>query len=110
MDFVTAVTTCLKKYVEFDGRARRSEYWWYILFYIIVISIAYAINVNLGGIASLALLLPTLGAAVRRLHDIGRSGWWILIGFIPLIGWLISLYWAIKPSQPESNQWGEVPA
>lgn len=106
MDFKTAIITCLTKYVDFDGRASRSEFWWFFLFQFLVVVILSVLLSILGTIASLALLLPGLGASVRRLHDIGKSGWWILIGLIPLIGWLIALYWAVQPSQPESNNWG----
>jgi uncharacterized membrane protein YhaH (DUF805 family) len=110
MDIKTAVITCLTKYVDFDGRASRSEFWWFFLFQLIVIMVLSMVLSFIGTIASLALLLPGLGAAVRRLHDIGKSGWWIFIGLIPLIGWLIAIYWAAKPSQPEANNWGAPPA
>ncbi len=110
MDIKTAVITCLTKYVDFDGRASRSEFWWFFLFQLIVILVLSMVLSFIGTIASLALLLPGLGAAVRRLHDIGKSGWWILIGLIPLIGWLIAIYWATKEGQAESNNWGAPPA
>jgi uncharacterized membrane protein YhaH (DUF805 family) len=110
MDIKTAVITCLTKYVDFDGRASRSEFWWFFLFQVVVTLVLSVMLSFLGTIASLAMLLPGIGAAVRRLHDIGKSGWWILIGLIPLIGWLIAIYWAVQPSQPESNHWGAPPA
>ncbi len=110
MDIKTAVITCLTKYVEFDGRASRSEYWWFFLFQIIAIMVLSVVLPVLGSIASLVLLLPALAVGVRRLHDIGKSGWWLLIWLIPLIGWLIALYWAVQPSQAETNDWGAAPA
>jgi uncharacterized membrane protein YhaH (DUF805 family) len=110
MDFKTATITCLTKYVDFEGRASRSEFWWFFLFQIIVIVVLSMLLSVLGSLASLALLLPGIGVAVRRLHDIGKSGWWILISLIPLIGWLIAIYWAIQPSQTETNKWGAPPA
>jgi uncharacterized membrane protein YhaH (DUF805 family) len=110
MDIKTAVITCLTKYVDFDGRASRSEFWWFFLFQIIVIVVLSMVLSIIGSLVSLALLLPGLGAGVRRLHDIGKSGWWIFIGLIPLIGWLIAIYWAAQPGQPESNNWGAAPA
>ena len=109
MDIKTAVITCLTKYVDFDGRASRSEFWWFFLFQIVSIVVLSLILSFIGTIASLLLLLPGLGAAVRRLHDIGKSGWWIFIGLIPLIGWLIAIYWAAQPSQLETNNWGAPP-
>jgi uncharacterized membrane protein YhaH (DUF805 family) len=110
MDIKTAVITCLTKYVDFDGRASRSEFWWFFLFQIIVIVVLSMVLSIVGSLVSLALLLPGLGAGVRRLHDIGKSGWWIFIGLIPLIGWLIAIYWAAQPGQTESNNWGAPPA
>lgn len=110
MDIKTAVITCLTKYVDFDGRASRSEYWWFFLFQIIAIMVLSVVMPMLGSIASLALLLPALAVGVRRLHDIGKSGWWLLIWLIPFIGWLIALYWAVQPSQAETNDWGAAPA
>ncbi len=110
MDIKTAVITCLTKYVDFDGRASRSEYWWFFLFQIIAIMVLSVVLPLLGSIASLALLLPALAVGVRRLHDIGKSGWWLLIWLIPFIGWLIALYWAVQPSQAETNDWGAAPA
>ena len=110
MDIKTAVITCLTKYVDFDGRAGRSEFWWFFLFQVIVIVVLTLLLSFLGNIAALALLLPGLAAGVRRMHDIGKSGWWILIGLIPVIGWIIAIYWATKDSQSESNNWGTPPA
>ncbi len=110
MDIKTAVITCLTKYVDFDGRASRSEYWWFFLFQIIAIMVLSVVLSILGTIASLALLLPALAVGVRRLHDIGKSGWWLLIWLIPFIGWLIAIYWAVQPSQTDANNWGAAPA
>lgn len=110
MDFKTAVVTCLTKFVDFGGRASRPEFWWFILFQFLVIIVLSMIFPLLGSIASLALLLPGLSAAIRRLHDIGKSGWWCLISLVPLIGWLIAIYWAVQPSQAEANDWGAAPA
>jgi uncharacterized membrane protein YhaH (DUF805 family) len=86
----------LKDYVKFDGRARRQEYWMFFLINVIISAVLSVIDMAIGmriltGLYSLALLLPSLGVAVRRLHDTGKSGWFLFIGFIPLIGaiWLI---------------------
>ncbi|MBQ0057583.1 MAG: DUF805 domain-containing protein [Bacteroidales bacterium] len=105
MDFVTAVKTCvMQKYCCFEGRARRSEYWWFAL-----ASFICGMIPLIGFIASLALLLPGLGVCVRRLHDTGRSGWWLLLCLIPIVGGLVLIYFYICDSQPGNNKWGANP-
>ncbi|MGX4690553.1 DUF805 domain-containing protein [Streptomyces sp. JNUCC 63] len=104
----------LKKYAVFSGRARRKEYWMFVLFNFIVsivlLAIGKAIGVEvLSGLYSLAVLLPGLGVAVRRLHDTGRSGWWILIGLVPLVGFIVLLVFTVSDSQPGDNQYGPNP-
>lgn len=111
----------LKKYAVLEGRARRKEYWFFLLFYIIIIVVLSFVDGMLGfggakggpGILSvvfvLAMLLPSLAVAVRRLHDIGRSGWWILIGLVPLIGGIVLLVFALMDSQPGANAYGPNP-
>ncbi|HEX3809931.1 MAG TPA: DUF805 domain-containing protein [Rhizomicrobium sp.] len=110
--FQTVVT---KHYVDFQGRARRAEYWWYTLVYIVIYVILAIIQNILGtgailtGILSLALLLPSLGVSFRRMHDIDRSAWWLLLAFIPLIGAIILIYWFAQPGTAGSNQFGSDP-
>ncbi|MEZ4714371.1 MAG: DUF805 domain-containing protein [Caldilineaceae bacterium] len=110
----------LKKYAVFSGRARRAEYWYFVLFNVIVSIVLAVIDIILGtggdtgvgilgALYSLAVMLPGLGVSVRRLHDIGRSGWWLLLGIIPIIGGLILLYWAIQDSESGANQYGPYP-
>jgi len=97
MQFQKAVETCFSKYADFSGRAVRSEYWWFYLFTLLLGwggSIADSSGV-VGMLVELALLLPSSAAGARRLHDTGRSGWWLLIaltcvGLIPLVIWLAS--------------------
>ncbi len=103
-------------YCNFNGRSSRSEFWWYVLFTFVlgcVISIAFCwsdtIEYIVSGIVNLALLLPGLGLAVRRLHDTDRSGWWVLINLVPLVGWIIFVYFTVQDSQPVPNQYGGVP-
>jgi uncharacterized membrane protein YhaH (DUF805 family) len=96
---VEAVQTCLRKYIDFSGRAARPEFWWFFLFYILAAIVIGAIDAAIGTypllyvIVALGLFLPALAAQIRRLHDTDRSGWWVLIGLIPLIGtiWLLVL-------------------
>ena len=104
----------LKNYVGFNGRAGRQEFWMFVLFNIvidIVLSIVdLAINSQLlAGLYGLAVLLPSLAVAVRRLHDTGRSGWWILIGIIPIIGWIVLIVFYAAEGQPNANQFGPTP-
>jgi uncharacterized membrane protein YhaH (DUF805 family) len=111
MGFVDAVKVCFAKYVMFQGRATRSEYWWWILFFILVIvGVSLLAGDTAGNLVALALLLPHLAVGARRLHDIGKSGWWLLISFIPLVGTLVLLYFAVQPSQAGSNEYGPAPA
>jgi len=110
----------LKKYAVFSGRAQRKEYWMFFLFNIIIAILLGIIEVVIGispdadesilaNIYSLAILLPSLAVSVRRLHDIGRSGWWLLIGLIPLIGVIVLLVFAVQDGQPGPNQYGPNP-
>ncbi len=115
MDFKTAVVTCLSKYARFQGRASRSEFWWFYLFTLIVMTVASLIsraigdpNDTLGGLATFALLLPSLAAGCRRLHDIGRSGWWQLLT-LTVIGLVLLIYWLVQPSQSGDNKYGGAP-
>lgn len=103
-------------YCNFNGRSSRSEYWWYTLFAFIlnfVVTLLLhsspnALNV-VSSIIGLALLLPGLGLSVRRLHDIGRSGWWVLINLVPIVGWIIFIVWMCQASQPTPNMYGPIP-
>jgi len=120
MGFGEAIQSCFRQYVGFSGRARRSEYWWFALFGLIVGIVANLIDTMLGTmsedtnigvigtIASLALLLPSLAVAVRRLHDTSRTGWWILIGLIPIVGWIVLIVFYLQDSHPD-NKYGPSP-
>ncbi len=111
----------LKKYSIFTGRSRRKEYWFFALFNFIISIILGVIDGVLGfatggtsigilsGIYGLAIIIPGLAVTIRRLHDIGRSGWWIFINLIPLIGLLIFLYFMVKDSDAGSNEYGPNP-
>lgn len=115
---------CLKQYADFSGRARRQEYWMFVLFnalaalalYVFLFILSFILGeagAVLGALLvcayMLATMIPSLAVAVRRLHDIGNSGWKILVGLIPLVGgiWLLVLY--CQDSQPGANRWGANP-
>ena len=105
MTFTESIQTCFKKYADFSGRASKSEFWWWTLF-VILIGIGAQIIGNIpGALVSLGTLLPSLAVTSRRLHDIDRSGWWQLIGFIPLIGWGVFIYWCVQDSTVQ-NRYG----
>ena len=98
-DVLTAVKTCLTKYADFTGRAARPEFWWFFLAQIVVFFITGAVSDILYFIAALGLLLPGLAVGARRLHDIGKSGWLLLVGLVPILGFLLLLYWFAQPSE-----------
>ncbi|HEX5436447.1 MAG TPA: DUF805 domain-containing protein [Gemmatimonadaceae bacterium] len=110
----------LSKYADFSGRSRRMEYWMFALMNI-VISIAIAIVMAIAGgrnsvmpglimgCYSLFVFIPSIAVAVRRLHDIGRSGWWLFIGFIPLLGGIVLLIFSLQDSEPGPNEYGPNP-
>jgi uncharacterized membrane protein YhaH (DUF805 family) len=120
MSFQDAVRICLaQKYADFSGRARRSEYWWFFLFTALIAAVASVIDSILGtrnstgtglvqAIVQLAVLIPSLAVGVRRLHDTGRSGWWLLIGLVPVAGWVVLLIFFVQASHGE-NQYGPSP-
>jgi uncharacterized membrane protein YhaH (DUF805 family) len=123
MSFTAAVRSVLSQYAGFDGRARRAEYWWYFLFLFLVGIVTSVLDIALGTefdvavganglvslIANLALLLPSLAVAVRRLHDTDRSGWWILIGLFPLVGAIVLLVFFVQDGTPGANRFGPSP-
>jgi uncharacterized membrane protein YhaH (DUF805 family) len=89
MTFQESVQACFSKYADFGGRATRSEYWWFILFIVLVSVATSLVSDTLAALFSLATLLPSIAAAARRLHDTNRSGWWQLIVLVPVIGLVI---------------------
>jgi uncharacterized membrane protein YhaH (DUF805 family) len=121
MSFTDAVTNVLiNNYVGFKGRASRSEYWWFFLFISIVgfitglidgfvFGIEYSDPMWFSNLAIIALFLPNLSVYVRRLHDLGYSGWLILIGLIPFLGVIILLIFAVMEGEEHPNQYGAVP-
>jgi len=108
MTFKQSVATCFRKYANFKGRARRSEYWFGCLSVGILSALIEGIVPDFAWVWSVVIWLPTLAIGIRRLHDIGRSGWWYLINLIPVAGQIIFLIWACQDST-EDNIWGPNP-
>lgn len=118
MTFVDAIKSGFKNYVKFDGRATRSEYWWFVLFQILVLIVPdIMMNAEIRGggagigtllyvVGALVFFLPGLGLSFRRLHDTDRSAWWLLIGFIPLVGWILLIVWTASKGTPGPNRYG----
>jgi uncharacterized membrane protein YhaH (DUF805 family) len=114
MGFGDAIRSCWAKYATFTGRAPRSEYWYFVLFQVIVSLIAGVISaeVELNLISTLVevlLFLPGLAVGVRRLHDIDKSGWWLLLGLVPIIGWVFIIIWACTKGTLGPNRFGPDP-
>ncbi len=118
LNFFEAVHTCLKKYADFSGRASKSEYWWWVLFeflfvtffYVFFAMIRISAQEHIGAIISIPfILLPGLAVGVRRLHDIGKSGWYIipmiLLSFVYGLGLLWTIIWFTQDSKPENNDY-----
>lgn len=130
MSFKEAISICLKqKYSTISGRASRAEYWWFTLFmylvYIVIYTLSAVLMFNLHRVSgaqvlgallviglmssiSVLLLVPSICVGIRRLHDIGRSGWWILLSFAPIARFVV-LVFTLMPSQPTANEYGENP-
>ena len=115
MSIKEAITTCFRKYATFEGRARRSEYWWFILFTGIASAVlnSWFANENgfslLGTIFGVLVFVPKLAVTWRRMHDIGKGGIWGLIDAVPYIGWIFLLVWTARKSQPGPNRFGPNP-
>jgi uncharacterized membrane protein YhaH (DUF805 family) len=107
VNFPTAITTCFSKFATFSGRATRSEFWWFYLFTLLLSWFAQmAVGASVAGVVSLVFILPLWAAGARRLHDIGRTGWWQLIAFT-VIGIIVLIVWYATDSEKAANQYGE---
>ena len=120
MTFKEAVTHVFQNYANFSGRARRSEYWYFTLFNMIVVAALSALAAASGkglaiifrgltSLVSLGMFIPGLAVCWRRLHDIGKSGWWWLFGFVPVAGPVLLLVWTCTAGDAGPNEYGEVP-
>jgi len=111
----------LRQYSDFEGRAQRSEYWFFVLINVIVTFILAFLDSAFGmfdpqtgwgvlsAVYALALFLPSLAVSVRRLHDTGRSGWWMLLLFVPMVGALVLIFFFVLESQADANRYGMNP-
>lgn len=105
----------IKKYAIFNGRSQRAEYWMFALFNLLVsvglglLDFALGLGGVLGLLYSLAIIIPSISVTIRRLHDTSRSGWWLLVGFIPLLGILVLLIFMVLDSSPGRNAYGPNP-
>ncbi|MDI1271487.1 MAG: DUF805 domain-containing protein [Polaromonas sp.] len=102
MNFGQAISTCFSKYATFSGRASRPEFWWFSLFQILMMIAASLFGDIVADLVALALLLPALAVGARRLHDIGKSGWWQLIA-LTIIGLLVLIYWWAQPGNSDAS-------
>lgn len=100
MTFTESISTCLNKYATFDGVASRSEYWWFVLACWIASLLVGLVSNNLALVVNLATIVPSLAAGSRRLHDTGRSGWWQLLGLVPVIGWIVLIVFMAQEGKP----------
>ncbi|TVQ71104.1 MAG: DUF805 domain-containing protein [Balneolaceae bacterium] len=105
----------LKQYAVFGGRSRRTEFWSFVLFHLIILIVLRIIDgfagtsVMISTIYVLGVLLPMIAVSVRRLHDTDRSGWWLLAVFFPFLGVIVLLLFMAQDSDPKSNQYGSCP-
>ena len=104
MNFIDAIKICFTKYADFNGCASRSEFWWWFLFTVIAGLALQAVSYNLSGAFSIATFLPSVAVGTRRLHDTDRSGWWQLLYFLPVIGWIVLIVFWAESGQP--NRFG----
>jgi uncharacterized membrane protein YhaH (DUF805 family) len=112
MGFTDAIKTRLNKYATFDGRASRSEYWYFVLFYFLLLLAATIVDKAIVNfpvfqtILVLALIVPHIAVAVRRLHDSDRAGGWIFVCLVPIIGGIVLLVWLCTRESPTTNRFG----
>ncbi len=103
MKFEESIKICFNKYADFKGRAIRSEYWWFALFTFLVGIVLGQFSQVASSLFSLATMIPSLAVGARRLHDTNRSGWWQLLWFVPVIGWIFLIYWLAQEGNKESD-------
>jgi uncharacterized membrane protein YhaH (DUF805 family) len=115
--FGEAISVCFSKYATFTGRAARPEYWYWVLFTVLASLVCEFIDKVMLALAfsavhslfTLVILLPSIAVGVRRLHDIDKSGWWLLIGFVPILGMIVLIIFAVRPGTEGPNRFGPAP-
>lgn len=116
MTFQDSISSVLTQFATFTGRASRPEFWWFMLFCFLVSLVSSVIDAALFGveivttILGLALLVPQLAVGARRLHDLDKSGWWQLLILVPVIGWIVLIYFFVQPGQASVNRFGAPPS
>jgi uncharacterized membrane protein YhaH (DUF805 family) len=110
MTFTQSIKLCFAKYADFNGRAKRPEYWWFFLFLILLGAATGIVSQTLNGVVALATILPSLAVGARRLHDTNRSGWWQLLCIIPIIGWIVMVVFLAQEGQTTDNRFGNMPS
>jgi len=113
MDFVSSVRRNMTTgaYAQFTGRASRSEFWWFVVFTLLLGAVANTLDLLLpidvlATLTSIATFVPNIALGIRRMHDIGKSGWWLLVGLIPIVGLILLIFWLGRKSDPGTNLWG----
>ena len=109
MKFKESIRVCFFKYAKFEGRASRSEMWWFVLFLVLVSAACGIVSDKLSAVFTIATLLPAIAVTTRRLHDTDKSGWMQLIGLIPIVGWILVIVWCCQVGT-EANRFGPAEA
>ncbi len=110
IEFVDAIKLAINRYTDFQGRSTVAEFWWYYLFTVLVGMCSAIPYIGLlFCVVQIALIVPTIAIAWRRMHDIGKEGVYALFLLIPIVGWILFIIWAVQPSQPGANRYGLYP-
>lgn len=109
MKLEESIHVCFTKYATFEGRASRSEFWWFMLFLVLVSTACGIFSSLLSMVFTLATLVPAIAVTTRRLHDVDKSGWMQLIGLIPIVGWILVIVWLCQAGNGP-NRFGPAPA